>query len=114
MPSVLRAGDYFAALIREQSRRRLQDATGRADVEAAGRLIALACWFESLDWDGDEAKLLDAAAPSRTAREFPRLGTRQLLDEWESGQTNCPLHLFARILIEHEVRARLDAELAAL
>jgi hypothetical protein len=45
-------------------------------------------------------------------REFPGLGTRQLLEQ--RGETACPLHLFARILIEHERRASLDAELAAL
>jgi hypothetical protein len=47
-------------------------------------------------------------------REFPGLGTRQLLEQWQRGETDCPLQLFARILIEHEVRAALDAELAAL
>ena len=113
MPPVLRARDYFAVFIREQSRRRLQEATGRADVEAAGRLFALAAWFESLDWD-DEAQLLGAAAPTVGAREFPAQGTRQLFDQWQRGESACPLHLFARILIEHEVRAALDAELAAL
>jgi hypothetical protein len=112
MHSVLRARDHFAAFIRERAAERLREANSRGDVEAGARLLVLAYHFEALDWDGEEAKLLDAAAPTCVGRKFPGLATRQLIDQWERGETECPLPLFARILIDRELSDALESELS--
>lgn len=53
-------------------------------------------------------RLVDAAAPTSVTREFPGIATRQLRDQWKRGETECPLPLFARILIGRELRDAID------
>ena len=78
MTTVLRARDHLAATIRERASERLQEANSRCDVEAAARLLVVAHHFEALDWEREEAKLLDAAsARSRAGSRASRASSRR-------------------------------------
>ncbi len=113
MQSVIRARDDLARYVRQQVEQRYRETQRRSDLEAAGRLLALALYLEALAWDGELARLLDASAPTCVRREFPSTSTRALIEQWANEQP-WPLDVFVRLLIDGELRETLDAELAAL
>jgi hypothetical protein len=67
---------------------------------------------DALRWDGDAARLLGAAAPVGVQREFPSSATRATIDHWaeHGGALDSAIIAF----LKTELRAQLDAELAAL
>lgn len=111
---VLTARDYFVVFIREQAEQRFRTVNSRTDLEGPARLLALALYLEGLPLGDELCVLLDFAAPTAAEREFPSLGTRQLLAQWADNPPGTTLALFARILIEAEARDALEADLAAL
>lgn len=110
---VPRARDVLLGYVREQASRRFHAASHRSDLDAVGRLLALAEWLDCLDWNGQASRLLDAAAPVGVHRTFPSRATCEAISCWadHGGQ---PLDCFIARPIDGELRQALDAELAAL